>query len=235
MLEVRNLSVWYGDVPAVRDISLSVNRGEVVALLGSNGAGKSTTLMAISGALAGCRGQVRFMGQDILGQRPYEVARQGIAHVPEGRRIFPTLSVEENLRLGAYVDRRRVKENMERILELFPILKDRRTQAGGSLSGGEQQMLAIGRALMSDPKLLMLDEPSLGLAPRVVDLIYEVIGQLRAGGLTILLVEQNPSIALSVADRAYILQLGELVWQGSSREAMASAEVLAGLLGRLEH
>ncbi|MFS8544500.1 MAG: ABC transporter ATP-binding protein [Limnochordales bacterium] len=234
MLEVRDLSVWYGDVPAVRGVSLTVNQGEVVALLGSNGAGKSTTLMAISGALERCRGQVRFLGQDLLGQRAYEVARRGIAHVPEGRRIFPTLSVEENLRLGAYADRRRFKENLDYIYQLFPILQERRGQAGGSLSGGEQQMLAIGRALMSGPKLLMLDEPSLGLAPRIVDLIYEVIGQLRQRGLTILLVEQNPTIALGVADRAYILQLGELVWHGPSQEAMASPQVLAGLLGRLE-
>lgn len=218
MLEVRSLSVWYGDVPAVREISLEVGEGEVVGLLGSNGAGKSTTLMAISGARAKCKGSVRLLGREVLGRPPHEVARWGLAHVPEGRRIFRSLSVEENLRMGAHTNPIRWRENLKKVYQLFPVLEERRHQLGSSLSGGEQQMLAIGRALMSEPRLLLLDEPSLGLAPKVVDLVYEVIRNLRQVGLTVLLVEQNVSVALEVVDRVYVMSLGRIEWSGHASE-----------------
>lgn len=218
MLEVRSLSVWYGDVPAVREVSLEVHEGEVVGLLGSNGAGKSTTLMAISGARAKCKGSVRFLGREVLGRPPHELARWGLAHVPEGRRIFPSLSVEENLRMGAYTNPMRWRENLKKVYHLFPVLEQRRHQLGSSLSGGEQQMLAIGRALMSEPRLLLLDEPSLGLAPKMVDLLHEVIRNLRKAGLAVLLVEQTVSVALEVVERVYVMNLGRIEWSGHASE-----------------
>lgn len=232
MLEVAGLSVWYGDVNAITDIDLCVNRGEIVGLLGSNGAGKSTTLMAISGVRSRCQGSVKLLGKEILGKPANEIARAGISQVPEGRRIFSTLSVEDNLRVGAQLSPRNARVNLDRVYSLFPILKERRKLAGSTLSGGEQQMLALGRSLMSDPKLVLMDEPSLGLAPLVVELIYEVIRELSADGLTFLIVEQNTSMLLTHAARAYVLALGTCVWSGVSNDLLENPEVQAAYFGK---
>jgi branched-chain amino acid transport system ATP-binding protein len=233
MLEIENLQVYYGSIQALKGISLHVEEGELVTIVGSNGAGKTTTLMTISGLLTPREGRIRYQDQDIARLPPHEIVCRGISHCPEGRLIFAHLSVAENLVLGAY--NRRDQEGVERDLEwvhsLFPVLKERRRQAAGTLSGGEQQMLAIGRALMSRPRVLLLDEPSLGLAPMLVELIFEVIARLREERVTILLVEQNAYQALRIADRAYVLETGQLKLEGSAQELAENEEIKRVYLG----
>ncbi|MGF6228753.1 branched-chain amino acid transport system ATP-binding protein [Inquilinus ginsengisoli] len=233
LLEVEDLTVAYGPIAAVRGVGLTVAAGEIVAVLGANGAGKSTTLQAITGLLPARRGRVVFDGQPVTGRATEQIVRLGMTLVPEGRRIFASMTVEENLRIGAAVrrdgaDAARVRDEM---LTLFPILAARRLQTAGTLSGGEQQMLAIARALMSQPKLLLLDEPSLGLAPQVVDSIFDLLVELRSRGLTLLLVEQNVHMALEIADRAYVIAHGEVAMSGMARELLASDEIERAYLG----
>ncbi len=231
MLEVSGLEVRYGAVRAVRGASISVGRGELVALLGANGAGKSSTLMAIAGAVRPAGGAVRLDGADVTGARPERMARLGVATVPETRDVFPDLTVAENLRLGAFTRRDGAAEvalDRARFLERFPILAERADQPAGTLSGGEQQMLVIARAMMARPRVLLLDEPSLGLAPVVVDRVFEMIAGLKAAGLTILLVEQNARKALSLADRAYVMRLGRIEAAGLAPE-LASTDALKAL------
>ncbi|MBI2152917.1 MAG: ABC transporter ATP-binding protein [Candidatus Rokubacteria bacterium] len=223
MLAVEGLSVFYGDLPALREVSFEVRRGEVVALIGPNGAGKTTTLKVILGLLTPRSGEVSFERKKLGREPSYQRVREGIALVPEGRRIFPDMTVEENLELGAYAvgnHREQVRERLERVYALFPRLYERRRQLAGTFSGGEQQMLAIGRALMSAPKLLMLDEPSLGLAPRVIDALYDHLQALHREGLTILLVEQFVYGALEVADRGYVLERGTIVREGTGSDLL---------------
>ncbi len=233
MLTVTGLRAGYGDVQVLRGISLQVSPGEVVALVGANGAGKSTTLRTVSGLLRPLAGTIRFDGVRIDGRPPHEIVGLGLLQVPEGRKIFPSLSVEENLALGAYrrVPRSARVEARARVFGLFPVLAERRRQAAGTLSGGEQQMLAIGRALMGRPRLLMLDEPSLGLAPLVVDRIFEVIDTIHRQGTPVLLVEQNVSRALAVAHRAYVLEQGHVVLEGPGPELLRREEVRRAYLG----
>lgn len=233
MLELWGVQAYYDNIQALKDISLSVQAGEIVTLIGANGAGKSTTLMTISSVVPVRAGSITFEGQDITKMSTDKVVSLGITQVPEGRMIFPALTVLENLRMGGYLrkDRAGLKEDEERAFQLFPILKERRKQHGGTLSGGEQQMLAIGRALMARPKLLLLDEPSLGLAPIVVENIFEVIAQINADGATILLVEQNAQMALQVAHRAYVLETGRVIMSGSSAELLANPKVREAYLG----
>lgn len=234
MLEVRSLSVSYGSVRALRGLSLEVAEGEIVALLGANGAGKSTTLRAIAGVVSPDAGDIRFEGRSLVGMPPEQIVRRGICLAPEGRRIFATLTVEENVRLGAAgrTDRARVAEEAEALLGRFPILGLRRSAPGGTLSGGEQQQLALARLLMARPRLLLLDEPTLGLAPRLVEQVLELVAGLRAEGHTVLMVEQNVAHALDVADRAYVLSSGELVLQGPARELREGDLVKEAYLGR---
>ena len=236
LLEVRGLAVRYGDLVGIADVSLEVGRGEVVALLGSNGAGKTTTLNAVAGLVAPAAGQILWRGDPIGRLPPHAVVRRGIALSPEGWRLFVGQTVEQNLRLGATVlsDRRRVPELLDRVFGLFPRLKERRRQSAGTLSGGERQMLALGRALMSDPTLLLLDEPSLGLAPAVVEALYGTLDVLRRGGLTLLVAEQSVELALEIADRGYVVQTGRTVLQGSSAELSANEEVRRAYLGLLD-
>jgi branched-chain amino acid transport system ATP-binding protein len=224
LLTVRDLSVAYGSIVAVRDVTLEVRSGEIVAVLGPNGAGKSTLLKTIAGVLAPARGEIVFDGRRIDGAPAEEVVRRGLALVPEGRMVFPRLTVEENLRIGAYArtDRDAVAATLERVLEMFPVLAARGRQAAGTLSGGEQQQLAIARAMMSEPALLLLDEPSLGLAPIVVDLVFELIVELRRRGTTILLVEQNVHRALEIANRGAVLAVGKVVLSGTAAELRAT-------------
>ncbi len=233
MLEVRDLVAGYGEVEVLHGVSLRVGAGEVVALVGSNGAGKSTTLRAISGLIRPSAGQVVFDGRRIDGLEPHVIVRLGIVQVPEGRKVFPSLTVLENLELGAYVPeaKRYRAETLKLVFELFPILAERCRQPAGTLSGGQQQMLAIGRALMARPKLLMLDEPSLGLAPNVVTEIFRKISEVRAAGTTVLLVEQNVRRALRVADRGYVLETGRIVLEGSGAELLANEHVKRAYLG----
>jgi branched-chain amino acid transport system ATP-binding protein len=234
MLEVAELEVRYGAIRAVRGISLAVAPGELVALVGANGAGKSSTLMCIAGALKAAAGTVRLDGGDITSAKPETIVRRGIATVPETRDVFPDLTVDENLMLGGYVRRGNtagVAEDRARMLALFPRLAERGTQPAGTLSGGEQQMLVIARAMMSRPKVLLLDEPSLGLAPVVVDQIFEMIAALKAAGTTILLVEQNVGKALSVADRVYVMRLGRIAASGTAAEIGAQTDLSALYLG----
>jgi branched-chain amino acid transport system ATP-binding protein len=211
VLEIQNVSVAYGKVPALKNISLHVNQGETVALLGVNGAGKSTTLRTISGLVNPKKGIIHFYGEPIHKKNAHEIVKKGLIHVPEGRRVFSTMSVEENLQLGSYSARDNLQEGFNEVYKLFPRLFERRKQLAGTLSGGEQQMLAMGRALMSKPKLLLLDEPSMGLAPIVVNTIFETIKKINENGTTILLVEQNARAALRLTERAYVLELGEIV------------------------
>jgi len=213
VLELANVEIAYGGIQAVKGIDLHVDRGELVCLIGTNGAGKTTTLKAIVGLLHPQAGRIEYSGEEINGRPPHQIARKGLAMVPEGRGVFPRLTVEENLAMGAYTrnDHREIAADVERTFDLFPRLKERRAQTAGTLSGGEQQMLAIGRALMSRPKLLLLDEPSMGLAPILVEQIFEIIKTINEQGTTVLLVEQNALMALRVANRGYILQTGEIV------------------------
>jgi len=236
LLAVDGLEVAYGKIRAVRGVSFSVDAGAVVTLIGANGAGKTTTLRTLSGLLQPSAGTVAFEGRRIDGGAPHEIVELGIAHVPEGRRIFPRMSVRENLELGAFIRTGRapaqeVAADLDRVFRLFPVLAERRRQAGGTLSGGEQQMLAIGRALMSRPRLLMLDEPSMGLSPIMMSLIFTTLAELKAEGTTILLVEQNAQAALALADRAYVIETGSVVLEGSAAELAASEQVRKAYLG----
>jgi branched-chain amino acid transport system ATP-binding protein len=234
VLAVKNITVTYDLVPALWDVSLSVAEGKIVSIVGSNGAGKSTLLKAISGAIHPVKGTVEFNGERIDSFPPHQVGRSGISHVPEGRRIFAHLSVYENLMMGTLPirDSKRVEALLQRVFSLFPILLERRAQSGGTLSGGQQQMLAVGRGLMSDPKILMLDEPSLGLAPIVVDNLYDVIAQLNHQGQTILLVEQNAFQSLEVAQFAYVLEIGRIVLEGEASKLIDHPHVKKAYLGR---
>ncbi len=233
MLEVKDLRVAYGRVRAVKGISFVVEQGQVVTLVGTNGAGKTTTLKTISGLLRPESGEIWFEGQRIDKTPAHEVVVRGLAHSPEGRRIFPRLSVEENLMLGAFArrDRAGVGKDLDRAFELFPILKERRSQPAGTFSGGEQQMLAIGRAMMSRPKLLMLDEPSMGLSPLMMQRIMSTIVDLKSEGVTILLVEQNAQAALSLADHGYVLEVGKIVLEGTGRALLTDENVRKAYLG----
>lgn len=233
MLEVFDMKVSYGNITAVKGISFSVKKGECVALIGSNGAGKSTTLKALSGLLPVSEGRIKFQGNGIQGMKPWKIVKSGLIHVPEGRQIFGKLTVSENLRLGGYHirDRKILQERSDKVFALFPILKEREKQKAGSLSGGEQQMLAIGRALMAEPQMLLLDEPSLGLAPIVVKQVFEVIKKLKETGMTVLLVEQNAYEALKISERAYILETGLINMEGRSNELIYDEKVKAAYLG----
>ena len=231
MLKAENLNVFYGKIHALKDVSFEVHEGEVVALIGANGAGKSTTLKTISGILHSKTGKVEFMGEDISHIESYKLLPKGLAHVPEGRRIFLQMTVEENLEMGAYINKRVTAEDLESVYTRFPRLKERRNQIAGTLSGGEQQMLAMSRALMSHPKLLMLDEPSMGLAPILVEQIFDIIKELHAAGSTILLVEQNAEMALQIAERAYVMESGRITLTGTGKELMASDAIKKAYLG----
>jgi len=232
LLEVKGLEVRYGGIRAVKGIGLAVEEGELVCLIGANGAGKSSTLRAISGLVATSPGAVRYAGRDLAGTRAFERARAGLVMVPEGRGVFPQLTVDENLAMGAYARTdREVGADRDRMYSLFPRLRERRGQTGGTLSGGEQQMLAIARALMSRPKLLLLDEPSMGLAPIVVQRIFEVVREINAGGVTVLLVEQNARLALEIATRAYVMESGTITLSGPAREIAQDPKVVVAYLG----
>jgi len=233
VLEVDRVDVFYGAIQALRGVCLTVHAGEVVALIGANGAGKTTTLRTISGLLTPTAGTIRFEGRPIQGAAAEFIVARGITQVPEGRRIFAELTVEENLRIGAYLvsDRARLATGFERVYGLFPRLQERRRQLGGTLSGGEQQMLAFARALMAGPRLLLLDEPSLGLAPQLVEEVAQVIAAFRGAGITVLLVEQNARLALSLADRGYVLERGRVVLSDESRRLLTDPEVQRTYLG----
>jgi len=233
ILEVKDLQVFYGAIQALRGISIEVPAGQVVALIGANGAGKTTTLRAISKMLRPSTGSLRFLGEDVTRLASHELVARGMAHAPEGRGIFLNLTVRENLDLGAYLrrDKDAIARDTERVFGLFPILAERRSQVAGTLSGGEQQMLAVGRALMSSPKLMLLDEPSLGLAPQVVERIFAVLREVNDAGVALLLVEQNAHKALQLAHRAYVLETGNVVMTGTGKELLASPEVRKAYLG----
>jgi branched-chain amino acid transport system ATP-binding protein len=233
LLEVNAIHTYYGNIHALQGITLNVEQGEIVTLLGGNGAGKSTTLNTVCGITPARQGSVILEGEDITQVPAHQIVAKGVTQVPEGRRIFARMSVRENLELGAYSrsDRAEINASLEQVYETFPRLRERRNQQGGTLSGGEQQMLAIGRALMSKPRLLLLDEPSLGLAPILVQEIFHIIGQLNEAGTTILLVEQNAQVALTVCDRGYVLQTGEIVLAGTGKELLANPTVRAAYLG----
>ncbi|MBW1712380.1 MAG: ABC transporter ATP-binding protein [Deltaproteobacteria bacterium] len=233
MLELKNVKTYYGNIQALKGISLEVGEGEIVCLIGANGAGKSTALMTICGVLVPVEGEILYQGHAITGVAPDQIVGAGICQVPEGRIIFPLLSVLENLELGAYLrkDKAGIKKDLERVFEIFPILKDRRKQHGGTLSGGEQQMLAIGRALMGRPKLLLLDEPSLGLAPMLVETIFENIRLINQEGATILLVGQNAQIALQHSSRGYVLETGQIALADTSENLLENEEVRKAYLG----
>ena len=233
MLELRDIHTYYGNIRAVRGISITVNSGEMVCLIGANGAGKSTTLMTTSGIHTPVEGSVYFEDRDITHTSAEERVTLGISQVPEGRLIFSDMTVLENIELGAYArnDKQGIREDIDKIFQFFPVLQERQKQRGGSLSGGEQQMLAIGRALMSQPRLLLLDEPSLGLAPLIVKQIFEIIQQINADGTTILLVEQNAQIALQVTDRGYVMETGEITIEGASADLLADERVRQAYLG----
>jgi len=231
LLEVRGVEVRYGNVPAVRDLTLDVAEGEIVALLGANGAGKSTTLRMLSGLHRPTSGTVTFRGERIEHMPAHKIVRLGLGHVPEGRRIFPTMSVLENLDMGAYQRRGSLATEFDRIYELFPILNERRKQLGGTLSGGEQQMLAIGRALMAEPTLLLLDEPSLGLAPLIVEQIFSIISTIRDSGTTVLLVEQNANQALRLADRGYVMETGQITIEDRAAVLLGDQRIREAYLG----
>jgi len=233
MLKVEMLDVYYGNIHALKEISFEVQEGEIVTLIGANGAGKTTTLHAISGLIPIRGGKVDFCGTDLRKVSPHKIVQLGLGHVPEGRRIFANLTVMENLEMGAYMrkDRAQLKKDFEQIFTRFPRLKERTKQIAGTLSGGEQQMLAIARTLMTKPKLILMDEPSMGLAPLLVKEIFAIIEEIKAAGTTILLVEQNAHLALSIADRAYVLETGRLVLQGDAKELANSEEVRKAYLG----
>lgn len=233
MLEVENLSVFYGVIPAVRELSFSVDEGEIIALIGANGAGKTTTLHTITGLIPARMGHVMFHGTDLTKVPAHKIVEMGMAHVPEGRRIFQELTVLENLQLGAYTRKntKEIEETLKKVYARFPRLEERKSQIAGTLSGGEQQMLAIGRALMSHPKIILMDEPSMGLSPLYVNEIFDIIQEINKGGTTVLLVEQNAKKALSVANRAYVLETGKIVLSGDAKELMNNDSVKKAYLG----
>ena len=231
MLKVENIDVYYGAIHAVKNVSFEVGDGEIVALIGANGAGKSTILKTVSGLMHPRTGTITFCGQNITHTEAYKLLRTGLAHVPEGRRIFLQMSVQENLEMGAYINKTVDPKDLEMVFNYFPRLKERRRQVAGTLSGGEQQMLAMSRALMSHPKLMMLDEPSMGLAPIIVDQVFGIIKELHKSGTTILLVEQNARKALQIADRAYVLETGSITLEGTGAELAKSDEVRKAYLG----
>ena len=240
MLEVRGISAFYGTVQALRDVSIDVGRGEVVTIIGANGAGKTTLLKTIAGLISAKQGVVQLEGRDITNSAPNKVVSFGVSLVPEGRQIFPSLTVFENLQLGAYLRFRRrenkeIQQDLQFNFDLFPVLAERRNQHAGTLSGGEQQMLAIGRALMSKPKLLLLDEPSMGLAPKIIQDIFRVLKELNKNGLTVLLVEQDAKVALSIADRGYVLQTGRIVLEDQAKSLIGNEEVQAIYFGKRTH
>lgn len=233
LLEVKDLCVYYGVIQALKNISFEVNEGEIVTLIGANGAGKTTTMQAILGLLSSKSGHIIYDGKDITKWATHKIVRSGLTQVPEGRRIFGELTVYENLLMGAYTvnDKKTVKKDIEEMFERFPRLKERKNQIAGTLSGGEQQMLAMSRALMSHPKLLLLDEPSMGLSPLLVSQVFDIIKQIHKSGTTVLLVEQNANMALSIADRAYVLETGRIVMTGTGSELASSPEIKKAYLG----
>ena len=231
VLKVENINVYYGSIHAIKGISFEVYEGEIVTLIGANGAGKSTTLNTISGLLHPTTGSVYFLGESLAKIQPHKIVEKGLAQVPEGRRVFAQMTVQENLEMGAYTQTTGLHEDLEKVYTLFPRLKERMNQTAGTLSGGEQQMLAMGRALMSRPKLLMLDEPSMGLAPILVEQIFDIIADLHRTGATILLVEQNAQMALSIANRGYVMETGRIVTTGTGSELLASEAVRKAYLG----
>jgi branched-chain amino acid transport system ATP-binding protein len=233
LLELENVHSYYGNIHALKGITITVDEAEIVTLIGGNGAGKSTTLKTISGLLHPHPGAIRLAGEDLTKYKPHEIVMKGIVQVPEGRRIFGRLTVTENLEMGAFIlkDKKIIASSMDRVFTLFPRLKERRSQLGGTLSGGEQQMLATGRAMMAEPKILLMDEPSMGLAPVLVDSIFDTIQELHRTGTTILLVEQNARAALAVADRGYVLQTGEIILSGSAEELRNNESVQKAYLG----
>ncbi|TWI53373.1 branched-chain amino acid transport system ATP-binding protein [Pseudomonas duriflava] len=232
MLQFDNVSTFYGKIQALHDVSVTVNKGEIVTLIGANGAGKSTLLMTLCGSPRAASGSIRYEGEELVGQASSDIMRKGIAVVPEGRRVFARLTVEENLAMGGFfTDKLVYEQQLEKVLTLFPRLKERYNQRGGTMSGGEQQMLAIGRAMMSHPRLLLLDEPSLGLAPLIIKQIFEIIEQLREDGVTVFLVEQNANQALKLADRGYVLENGRIVMQDTGAALLANPDVRKAYLG----
>ena len=231
VLKVENINVYYGSIHAIKGISFEVYEGEIVTLIGANGAGKSTTLNTISGLLHPATGSVSFLGESLAKVAPHKIVQRGLAQVPEGRRVFAQMTVQENLEMGAFTQGDDIAADMEKVYTLFPRLKERMRQTAGTLSGGEQQMLAMGRALMSRPKLLMLDEPSMGLAPILVEQIFDIIADLHRTGATILLVEQNAQMALSIASRGYVMETGRITTTGTGQELLASEEVRKAYLG----
>lgn len=233
MLEVKDLQVYYGVIQALKGVSFEVNQGEVIALIGANGAGKTTTLHTLTGLLPAKQGSIIFEGKDITKVPAHKIVEMGIAHVPEGRRVFSQLSVFENLKMGAYTrkDKKEIAENLENVYKRFPRLEERKNQRAGTLSGGEQQMLAMGRALMSNPKMIVMDEPSMGLSPIFVNEIFDIIEKVSASGTTVLLVEQNAKKALSIADRAYVLETGKIVLSGDAKKLMNDDSIKKAYLG----
>jgi branched-chain amino acid transport system ATP-binding protein len=233
MLELKNVHTYYGNIHALKGVSLVVNKGEVVTLIGSNGAGKTTTLRTIQGILRPREGSILLEGEELTKLPPHEIVKRGVSQSPEGRLIFPRMSVKENLEMGAYQrnDKPGIADDMEKVFKLFPRLKERIGQRGGTLSGGEQQMLSMGRALMARPRVMLLDEPSMGLAPILVDQIFDIIRELHSEGVTILLVEQNARLALSVADRGYVLETGEMALSGPAKDLLHDPSVKAAYLG----
>lgn len=232
LLKVDNINVYYGNIHAVKDISFEVDQGEIVTLIGANGAGKSTTLKTISGLLKPKTGDILYKGSSIKGMRAHKIVEAGLAHVPEGRHVFLHMTVEENLDMGAYTQpASTIAPNKEKVFELFPRLKERRKQLAGTMSGGEQQMLAMGRALMSKPRIILMDEPSMGLSPIFVNEIFDIIQKVSAGGTTVLLVEQNAKKALSIADRGYVLETGKIVLEGKASELLNDESVKKAYLG----
>lgn len=235
LLEVKNLTVYYDTVLALNDISLSVNEGEIVAMIGPNGAGKSTALKAICGLVKSKSGKILFRGENINGNQPYQLVEKGLCLVPEGRRVFTSMTVLENLEMGAYTlvsgQQSVIRDRIERVFEIFPVLKEKRKQRAGTLSSGEQQMLAMGRALMLSPKLLLLDEPSLGLSPNYVDIVFEKIKEINRDGMAILLVEQNTRMALEYADRGYVFEIGKIAFEDNAQELLENDKIKKSFLG----
>ncbi|EKN71138.1 ABC transporter ATP-binding protein [Schinkia azotoformans] len=233
MLKVDKIDVYYGNIQALKEVSLEVSEGEIVTLIGANGAGKSTLLKTLSGLLKPKNGEIQYMGGNIAGKPAQTIVKSGISHVPEGRRVFANMTVEENLELGAYLrkDKKEIRNDLDKVYEIFPRLLERRKQLSGTLSGGEQQMLAMGRAIMARPKLLLLDEPSMGLAPLMVKTIFTTIEEINRTGTTILLVEQNANMALSIANQAYVIETGRVVVSGTAKELQASEQIKQAYLG----
>ena len=233
MLKVNDINVYYGSIHAIKDISFEVRKGQIVTLVGANGAGKSTTLQTISGLLHSKTGSIEFLGKNLAGVAPHKIVEHGLAHVPEGRRVFLQMSVEENLEMGAYTrPRSEIDDGIADVYSRFPRLKERRKQVAGTLSGGEQQMLAVGRALMAKPKVMMMDEPSLGLAPLVVKDIFSIIRRINDDGVTVLLIEQNANAALKIADRGYVLQTGNVTMTGTGMELLNDESIKEAYLGK---